>query len=225
MFEHYREFPVHSLNTWLSEMAEIAEKSTDSSSLPKLELLLRSGSAIRGHILKLQHNAHDQMLMIASLKNQYNDTKEVIFISASEVMAITLLDPEAYLKQYVLPAASKDIGKLELKRALQETNEKVNFYFQDGISIQFDATTCPNNARWEVLQVLETLPELMQHLTADELGKKLVNEKIKSIEITVSDHARTTLDQYVLSIQLTTPFASTLNAEKEKIKNEIERLL
>lgn len=165
------------------------------------------------------------MLMIASLKNQYNDTKEVIFISASEVMAITLLDPEAYLKQYVLPATSKDIGKLELKRALRETNEKVNFYFQDGISIQFDATTCPNNARWEVLQVLETLPELMQHLTADELGKKLVNEKIKSIEITVSDHARTTLDQYVLSIQLTTPFASTLNAEKEKIKNEIERLL
>src|SRR5690606_10094829 len=94
----------------------------------------------------------------------------------------------------------------------------------DGISIQFDATTCPNNARWEVLQVLETLPELMQHLTADELGKKLVNEKIKSIEITVSDHARTTLDQYVLSIQLTTPFASTLNAENQNIKNEIESL-
>ena len=225
MFEHYKEFPVQSLNAWFSEMAGIAEKSTDSSSLPKLELLLRSGSVVRGHILKLKQTSHDQMLMIAGLKDQYNHTSEVTFLSAIEVVAVTLLEPAAYLNQYILPAASKEIGSLELKRAAREFHEKVQEFFTEKVSFQLDTKECPDNARWEVLQVLESLPQLMEQITSDELGKKLVNEKIKSIEINVSDHAHTTLEQGVLKIQLTSPFTGTMNAEKERIKSEIESLL
>ena len=225
MFEHYKALPVKSLTTWFSEMAEIAEKSTDSSSLPKLELLLRSGSVIRGHILKLQQNNHDQMLMVAHLPDPYNNTDEVTFLSASEVVAITLLEPQAYLKQYILPAASKDIGSLELKRAAREFHEKVQEFFHEGVLFQLDTKECPDKARWEVLQVLEALPELIQQITADELGKKLANEKIQSIEIVASGHAQTTLEQGILKIQLSSPFTSTLNAEKERIKSEIESLL
>lgn len=224
MFERYQEFPIRNLSSWFSEMAEIAGKSTDGSSLPKLELLLRSGSIIRGHILKLQQSSHDQLLMVAGLKDQYNKS-EITFLSASEVVALTLLEPEAYLQQYVLPAVSKSIGSLELKRAALELNKKINDFFDNEISLQVDAKEYPENARWEVLQVLEFLPQLMQQLTADELGKNLVNEKINSIEIAVSDRTHTSLEQGILKVQLSSPFTGTLNIEKERIKSEIGSLL
>lgn len=225
MLDHYKEFPVHGLTTWFSEMAAIADNSTDSSSLPKLELLLRSGSVVRGHILKLRENNHDQFLMIASLKDQYNSNSEVTFISAHEVVALTLLEPEAYLKQYVLPAASKSIGSLELKRAAREFQESIQQFFQEEVLLELDAKEYPDNTRWEVLQVLESLPAIMEQITADELGKKLVNEKIKRIEIGVSDHSNTALENGSLKLYITSPFSGTLNSEKERIKNDIEGLL
>lgn len=225
MFEHYKGFPVHGLTTWFSEMAAIVEKSTDNSSLPKLELLLRSGSIIRGHILKLQHSGHDQILMVASLKDQFNSNSEVTFISAHEVVALTFLEPETYLKQYVLPAASKSIGILELKRAAREFQETIQQFFHEEVSLQLDAKECPDNARWEVLQVLEGLPALMEQITADELGKKLVNEKIKRIEIGVSDNSHTALEDGLLKIHISSPFTGTLNSEKDRIKHDIESLL
>lgn len=225
MLENYKEFPVQGLTSWFSEMAEIAEKSTDSSSLPKLELLLRSGSAIRGHILKLQHSGHDQILMVASLRDQFNNNSEITFLPASEVVAVTMLAPEAYLKQYILPAAAKEIGSLELKRATREIDEKIQEFFNEGVSLQLDAKDCPDNARWEALQVLQALPAILEQITADELGKKLVNEKIKNIEIAVSSHSHTSLSEGLLKIQLSSPFTGTLNAEKERIKNAIESLL
>ncbi len=223
MLEAYKNLPIKSFADWFTELAEIAAKSDDSSSLPKLELILKKGGIVRGHILKEEKVGKHNVLMIAGLSDSYNKP-EVTFIPSRTVAGLTLLEPDLYLKQYVIPAASKAIGNLELKRAVKESGEKLSKVTDGKITLSADVENCPETARFDLLQIAESIPGIFEKLTGDELGRSVVYDNVTSVNLEVSKEAKTALDQKQLKIQITSPSSKPLSAEKERIIGEIEAL-
>ena len=221
----YKCLPAQGISAWVCQMAEIAEKAEDSSGLPKLELLLRSGNLLRGHILKVEKHEEETIVVVVNLEDNYNNSSNITFFPEKEVIAFTLLESEVYLKHHVMPALSQSVGNLELKRAVREIQDKIQAITASRVNLQADTTAVPEDARWEVLQVLETLPEIMEKLLADELGKEMLLKKVENITVSTADKARTRLEDKTLKIEIKTPFKGPISAEKDRILSEVETLL
>lgn len=224
MISHYKELPIKTLDKWFSELAEIAGKSGEDTALPELALLLKNGSIFRGYIVRLDKEA--KMLMVMGLQDPYNNSKgDITFLPAEEVISLTLVEPDLYLKQFVLPAKSEKIGSLELKRKANSINENIKEKFQQNISLQVIMDTIAENDRWYALKVVEMLPSILDNLTSDEIGKSLINEKLNNIELSVADKPATKLDGDTLQIQIKSPIDTPLTMEKNRIISEIESLM
>jgi hypothetical protein len=222
--ESFKEVLCKNFRSWFLELAKLAEQTDDNSNLPKLELSLRSGHVIRGSILKVQDNAHEQLLMILGLLDPYTKS-EITFISSNEVVALTLLEPEAYLKQLAVPTDHKNVGTLELKRAIKNIESELEKALQFQIKLQIEADTIPEINRWDVLRTIGFLPSLFTQVASDELGKKLVRENIAAISIIPSAANKTSLQEKTLILSVASPLAIPVGKEKERLRKEIESVL
>lgn len=224
MIRQHTEALFKNLNSWFTELAALAEQTDDSSSLPRLELLLRSGQVVRGSILKVQTSAHEQWLMILGPADAYTQS-ELTFMSGNEVVALTLLEPEKYLKQFVVTPDPKQVGALELKRAAQHVEAELEKNLQLTIGLQVNVNSIPEQARWDVLRTIGFLPSLLSGIASDELGRKQVRESIAAICIEVADKNQTLLTHNTLTLKLKTPLSVSVTKEKERLRSEIEQLL
>ncbi len=224
IIDQYKNALFKSLSSWFSELAVLAEQTDDSSNLPRLELSLRSGQVIRGSILQVQQTAHEQWLMLLGLADVYTKS-ELTFLSGNEVVALTLLEPEKYLKQFVVTPDPKQVGELELKRAVQHIESELEKTLQLSIPIQLSGNGIPEQARWDVLRTVGFLPSLFSAIGSDKLGKKQIRENITAIRIEAADKNQTLLEQKTLVMRLKSPLSVSVTKEKERLKTEIEQLL
>ena len=162
--------------------------------------------------------------MIHGLVDPYTKS-EITFVSGNEVVALTLLEPETYLKQISIPTDQKTVGALELKRATKNIESELEKLLHFPITLQVEAEQIPENKRWDVLRTIGLLPSLLAQVTTDELGKKQVLENIATICIQSAAANKTLLNQKTLTLSVTSPLAIPVAQEKERLKKEIENIL
>ena len=142
----YKEVLFKNISNWFSELAKLAEQTDDNSDLPRLELSLRSGHVVRGCLLKVQDTAHEQLLMILGLADPYTKS-EITFVSSSEVVALTLLEPEIYLKKLSASTDHKAVGSLELKRTVKNIEVELGKVWQSHLTLSIEVDSIPETNR------------------------------------------------------------------------------
>ncbi len=224
MIVSYKKNLFKDFSGWFTELADLAQNTEDNSSLPKLELLLHTGNTICGSIIHSRKTANEHLLMILGIPDSYSKS-EITLVSSSQVTAITLVDPNHYLKFFSAPENTAIVGSLELKRAIKNTEIELEKIIGEKTQFLLDVDAFPENSRSDVLRTIGYLPAIFEALTADELGKKLVQNAIKNIQITIGTNNTITLNEHTLHLEILSPITILETKEKERIKTAIENLL
>lgn len=224
MIASYKKNLFKDFSSWFNELTDLAQNTEDNSSLPKLELLLHTGNTLRGSIIESRKIGNEHLLMIMGIPDSYSKS-EIALISSSQVVALTLVEPNHYLKFFAAPENTAIVGNLELKRAIKNSEVELEKIIGEKTQLLLDVDSFPENSRSDVLRTIGYLPAIFATLTADELGKKLVQNAIKNIQITIGTNNTTTLNEHLLNIEILSPLSIIESKEKERIKEAIENLL
>lgn len=224
MIASYKKNLFKDFSSWFTELADLAENTEDNSSLPKLELLLSTGNTLCGSIIHSKKNANEHLLMILGIPDSYSKS-EITLVSSSQVVTLTLVEPSHYLKFFAAPENTAIVGCLELKRAIKNSETELEKIIGEKTQLLLNVDVFPENSRSDILRTIGYLPAIFETLTADELGKKLVQNTIKNIQITIGTSNGTTLNEETLHLQILSPLSILESKEKERIKIAIENLL
>nr|WP_315197430.1 hypothetical protein [uncultured Flavobacterium sp.] len=224
MIASYKKNLFKDFSSWFTELADLAQNTEDNSSLPKLELLLHTGNTLCGSIIHSRKIANEHLLMILGIPDSYSKS-EIILVSSSQVVALTLVEPSHYLKFFATPESTAIIGSLELKRAIKNSESELEKIIGEKTQLLLDVDAFSENSRSDVLRTIGYLPAIFETLTADELGKKLVQKTIKNIQITIGTSNAITLNEQRLHIENLSPLSILESKEKERIKIAVENLL
>jgi hypothetical protein len=224
MIASYKKNLFKDFSSWFTELTDLAQNTEDNSSLPKLELLLHTGNTLRGSIIHSRKTGNEHLLMILGIPDSYSKS-EITLVSSSQVAALTLVEPSHYLKFFAAPENNAIVGSLELKRAIKNSEAELEKIVEEKIQLLLDVDAFPENSRGDLLRTIGYLPAIFETLTADELGKKLVQNTIKNIQITIGTINGTTLNEQTLQLEILSPLSILESKEKERIKTAIENLL
>jgi hypothetical protein len=224
MIASYKKNLFKDFSSWFIELADLAQNTEDNSSLPKLELLLHTGNTLRGSIIHSRKTANEHLLMILGIPDSYSKS-EVTLVSSTQVVALTLVEPSHYLKFFTAPENTAIVGSLELKRAIKNSETELEKIIGQKTQFLLDVDSFPENSRSDVLRTIGYLPYIFETLTADELGKNLVQNAIKNIQITIGINNTTTLNEQTLHLEIFSPLTILESKEKERLKTAIENLL
>lgn len=224
MIASYKKNLFKDFSSWFKALVDLAENTEDNSSLPKLEILLTTGNTICGSIIQSRKTANEYLLMILRASESYSKS-EITLVSSSQVVALTLVDPNHYLKFFAAPTSTVVVGSLELKRAIKNCESELEKIVEDKIQFLLDVDAFPENSRSDVLRTIGYLPAIFENLTADELGRKLVQNAIKNIQITIGAAQAIKLNEQIVHIEIQSPLTLLESKEKERLKNGIEKLL
>jgi hypothetical protein len=224
MIASYKKNLFKDFSSWFIELADLAQNTEDNSSLPKLELLLHTGNTLRGSIIHSRKTANEHLLMILGIPDSYSKS-EVTLVSSTQVVALTLVEPSHYLKFFAAPENTAIVGSLELKRAIKNSETELEKIIGQKTQFLLDVDSFPENSRSDVLRTIGYLPYIFETLTADELGKNLVQNAIKNIQITIGINNTTTLNEQTLHLEIFSPLTILESKEKERLKTAIENLL
>jgi hypothetical protein len=224
MIASYKKNLFKDFSSWFTELADLAQNTEDNSSLPKLELLLHTGNTLRGSIIHSRKTANEHLLMILGIPDSYSKS-EITLVSSTQVVALTLVEPSHYLKFFAAPENTAIVGSLELKRAIKNSEIELEKIVGEKTQFLLDVDSFPENSRCDVLRTIGYLPSIFETLTADELGKKLVQNAIKNIQITIGLNNTTTLNEQTLHLEILSPLTILESKEKERLKTAIENLL
>lgn len=224
MISSYRKFLFKDIFSWFDELTELANNVEDNSNLPELELLLQNGHIIRGCIIESQKNAQEYLLMITTNPNAYSKS-EIILVSAFQVVALKLIEPNNYISIFASSENTHVIGALELKRTINDIEEQLEKISSEKINLYFDVDSCPSNKRYDISRRVKMLPAIFSSLVSDELGKKILSEKIKNIKISIADINSETLIQNTLQLEFAGSAPFFQNKESKRIEIAIENLL
>jgi hypothetical protein len=224
MIASYKKNLFKDFSSWFTELTDLAQNTEDNSSLPKLELLLHTGHTLCGSIIHSKKTANEHLLMILGIPDSYSKS-EITLVSSSQIVAITLVDPNHYLTFFAAPENTAIVGSLKLKRAVKNSETELEKIIGEKTQLLLDVDTFPENSRSDVLRTIGYLPAIFETLTADELGKKLVKNAIKNIKITIGTTNATTLNEQILHLEIFSPLSILETTEKERLETAIENLL
>lgn len=224
MIASYKKNLFKDFSSWFTELADLAQNTEDNSSLPKLELLLHTGNTLRGSIIHSRKTANKHLLMILGIPDSYSKS-EITLVSSTQVVALTLVEPSHYLKFFAAPENTAIVGSLELKRAIKNSETELEKIVGEKTQLLLDVDSFPENSRSDVLRTIGYLPSIFETLTADELGKKLVQNAIKNIQITIGTSYTTILNEHTLQLEILSPSTILETKEKERLKTAVENLL
>ena len=220
MISSYKENLFIDFAGWFIKLADFAEKTDDNSSLPKLELLLRTGNVVRGQIIGYDRTKQEKLLMLLSISD-FNPKYQVTLVPDSQVVALTFLDS---IKTLTTFKTNTVISVLELKRTAKKVEEELEKLTSEKINLILDTDNYQENDRSTVFETVELLPEIFESLIKDEFGKNAVIENIKSIKISLSENNKVILENKELHLE-TSSISEFPNKQKERIQKEIESVL
>lgn len=216
----YKELPSKSFSSWFLELAAMASKAKGSSSLPKLELLLKSGRLLSGVLIRLEQNNHEQILMLLSTEEK----EKVSFVSAEEITAFTVLELEKFIKEFAPPILSA-VTNLELKRRTKATEQALSETTSSQIPLIIQEESLNDEERAVMALTLDLLKHIFEDISSDDLGKTTLKESIKTIELIKTETAQVSLQEGKLTISVTNPLKRTASREKEYLKTQLQGLL
>lgn len=222
----YQKHLMKDLNTWFKDLTELARTTDNDSSLPKLELLLTNGRSITGVIIESQKIKKSYLLMIANYSNHYSEPN-IILIKSSQVAGLIFIEPHSYPRLF---ASNKDpevpiVGSLQFKRTVKDINSELNNIVTEPIDFLIDINSYLETERHLLLNSLKLIPEIFKELTADNLGKSLVSNKIKNIKMSIGATSTLTLNEQTLHLEIKNTSFNSSSEETDRIKTAIENLL
>jgi hypothetical protein len=224
MIEAYQKNLLKDFPTWFTALGDLAKCTQDTSSLPKLEVFLQSGNSIRGSIIGSQGVGQDELLMILEV-SEVDARSKITLVHRSQIVSLSLLDPNAYLKLFSSPENKVIVGELELKRKAKTTEESLERIVSGKITLNLYLETLAEEQRGAILRTTELLPAVFESLTAEDIGKQLVSSSIKELGIRIGTLAQSTLKDTHLTIEVPLQLSIPLHKEKERITQSIEKLL
>lgn len=224
MIEAYQKNLLKDFPTWFTALSDLAKCTQDTSSLPKLEVFLQSGNSVRGSIIGAQSVGQDELLMVLEV-SEIDSRSKITLVHRSQVVSLSLLDPNAYLKLFSSPESNAIVGELELKRKAKTIEESLDKIVSSKTTLNLYLETLKEDQRGAVLRAIELLPAVFESLTAEDIGKQLVASSIKSVGIRTGTLAQSTLKEMHLMIEVTPQLTIPLHKEKERIIQSIEKLL
>lgn len=224
MIESYQKDLLKDFNSWFETLVEIANKTKDTSSLPKLEVSLRSGVRYLGNLIGFQksENENKNLLMLFEEADLYAKSG-LHLVLCSEIVAISLVDPKSFLRAF--SQEKSNVSELELRRKTKLVEEQLEQLTSQRFPISLILETISESDRNHVLQIVEVLTAIFESLTKEEMDKNIVLSNISSLEIQVSKTAQTTLENKHLTIVLSKTPDLILANEQKRLLDSIEKAL
>ncbi len=220
----FKDIQYSSITEICAELAKFADKSTDSSNLPKLELFLVGGNIITGKIVNFQKNNSQSHIWVSTSND--DTVKQAVFVPVHNLAGISILDLDEFLFHRETNNPLQNIGSLELKRRKLETENQLSDIMEKNIAIEIDNFETINEMeRANTNRILEQLPSLFKSILSDTLGKKLMNDAVNSIQLVFSDSEPSELKNGVLVIPVKEKRTHLITKEMELLKSEIEALI
>lgn len=220
--EVFKGMQYNSITELCAELAKFSNKTDDSSGLPKLELLLISGSLLTGKIINYQKN-HTQSSIWVDISNEI---KQITFIPVQNLVAISILELDRFLLLRETENTFQSIGRLEFKRKKLEVENQLVDILEKNTTIQIENSETINEIeRINANRILEHLPSLFQSILCDNISKRLLNDYVKSIQLVFSNSQSTQMNDGKLTICIRDKRTHTIAKEVEILKKEIESLL
>ncbi len=222
MITSYQEYLFKDFSAWFNTLAEIATKSKETSSLPKLEVSLRSGNRFFGNVIGYHSLAQGSTLFLLEQADAYSRTN-VHIIQCAEIVAISLVDPKTYLDIFFNQPTL--VSELELKRRTKLVEEQLEQIVSGLLPINLLLSSITEENRSHVLQVIEALPIIFKSICKDDMGKKAVSLNVTSIDIHGAETNQTTLENKHLKLALAKRANLSGEREKEELLHFIEKVL
>lgn len=220
--EVFKGIQYNSITELCAELARFSNKTNDSSSLPKLELLLISGSILTGKIIDYQKNNTQSSILV----DVSNEIKQVTFIPVQNLVAISILDLDRFLLLQETENTLQTIGKLEFKRNILEVESRLTDILKKNITIQIEnSEVIGEKERINANIILEQLPSLFESISCDNISERLLNDSVNSIQLVFSNSQLIQLNEGMLTICIREKRMHTISKEVEILKKEIESLL
>ncbi|NHN26631.1 hypothetical protein FIA58_013175 [Flavobacterium jejuense] len=204
------------------QMANFAKKVVDSSSLPKLELLLHNGTFITGRIINFHENANKQYIWIEN-NIDIPEKINVFLLEVNQIIGISILDYDAYQTGVELVKPIEIIGVLELKRKKKSIEELLEKLFAKPIIVSVDIDNLYEENRSIIYKNLSFIATALQEILSDEISKSVVNEKVNIIQVNILDRIEVTLSNEILFVSIkkdnTQTSANQIKILKEKIES------
>lgn len=222
MITSYQDYLFKDFSAWFSTLAEIATKSKETSSLPKLEVSLRSGSRFLGNVIGYQSLVQGSTLLLLEQADVYSRSN-VHIIQCTEIVAISLVDPKTYLDIFLNQPTF--VSELELKRRTKLVEDQLAEIVSGSLPINFLLSSITEENRSHVLQMIEALPSIFKSICKDDMGKKAVSLNVTNIEIHGAKINQTTLENKHLILALAKGVNLSGESEKEDLLQSIEKVL
>lgn len=220
MIKSFQKDLLKNISSWFEILEEMSKNTTDTSSLPKLEVSLRSGSMFSGSVIGLKKTSHENLLMMLEQVDIQSKAR-IHLIQCEEVCAVSFVDPTVYLSIFSKPI----ISELELKRKLKSIEERIEEATITKIAIDVSHASISEVERNHVVKLAETLPSIFNILMKDNMAKSLILENITSIAIQVGEIAHTSLSNKLLTCVFEKDSEVFLSKQKEDLFLSIEKAL
>lgn len=215
--------PVTSPRELCEEIANFVKKEEDSFSLPKLELLLQTGTSIRGKIINLQEKGSKHYVWIEN-NMDLSEKISILLLDVSQIIGINILDFESYQTSAELAKPIVIIGDLELKRKKKSTEEQFEKFLNKPLTINVDSNNLKEEARAVIYKNLSLITTAFQEILTDEMSKSIISQSVRAIDIKVSDCLEVTLNEGTLSILVQNKSLETASNQIVLLKEKIERV-
>lgn len=218
-----KELPTISISDLCRQLTNFSKTIVDSSSLPRLELLLHNGTLIVGRILDFQEILGKQYIWI---ENNIDIPVKigVLFLEVNQIIGINIIDFESYLRYKELSKPVEIIGALELKRKKKSTEELIESLLGKPILINLDIDNLMEEDRAVIYKNLSLIDTAFQEILSDEMSKTVVKEKVGEIEVKISDRIAVILNDEILSISIQNKNIETTANQIKILKEKIESI-
>jgi len=222
MIESYQNDFLKDFTSWFEILVELSKNTSDTSSLPKLEVSLRSGRQYTGYVIGLKKSVQENVLML--LEDHTTTNKSSIhLLYCDEISVLTFTDPLNLMS--LLESKKTAISELELKRRSQKVEEQIELSLSKKIPISLQYTTISEFDRNYIIQLIEALPQIFENISKDNLGKNQILESVDDIEILMGKTTETSLQNKILVCMFSNSSQIFISKQKETLLQSIEKVL
>jgi len=222
VIESYQKDLLKNIYSWFEILEELSKNTTDTSSLPKLEVSLRSGRMFAGSVIGLKTSIEGNVLMLLEQADVLYNSR-IHLIQCEEITSVSFIDPTTYLS--IFSKEKSIISELELKRKTKTVEDQLEQIASKRIYISLHTDSISETDRSHALKLIENLPKIIAQLQKDALGKELVTERIDGIEIQMGKTAETRLNDKLLICVFEKDTELFLSKQKEALLESIEKIL
>lgn len=206
------------------QLAEWAERATESSSLPLLELFV-NGYLVVGRIVKYDELPHNRTIWVERSQEDIVAPAAVTVIDVAAIRGITFMNIDHYTNGLELNKPALKVSMLELGRTIKKTEVTFIELFGKNVPLEASADQLTEDQRTNIFKIVDLLPAVLTQMMQDTLCKNLLVEAIDSIKVSIATPRSTTLSNKTLWTTIQSDAKLTKKQLTDLLTTEIEALL